>query len=80
MTARRSSGRRRRRAGRKPSGKPIRDRQVMIRLTDDELAAVSAAAAAEQRPVSDWYRAAGEDRIARVPGAVARQEAVDDAG
>lgn len=59
-------------AGRKPSGRPLRDRQVMLRLTKAELDAAREAAIADGRVdlkgeavVSDWYRAAGELAIAR---------------
>jgi hypothetical protein len=59
-------------AGRPRSTSPVRDRQVMLRLTADELAAARAAAIRDGRVtpggkpvVSDWYRAAGALAIAR---------------
>lgn len=73
MTRRRPKvGGRRAGAGRKPTGAPLRDRQVMLRLTAAELGAARAAAEADGRitaagkpVISDWYRAAGELAIAR---------------
>ena len=73
MTRRRSKvGGARPGAGRKPTGRPVRDRQVMVRLTEAELEAARVAAVADGRidkrgepVVSDWYGAAGELAIAR---------------
>lgn len=59
-------------AGRPPSGRPVRDQQVMLRLTTAELEAARTAATVDGRVdaagkpvISEWYRAAGELAIAR---------------
>lgn len=51
-------------AGRPLSADPLR-RKVTVKVTDALLQAVEDAAAAEQRKVSDWGRAAFELAIAR---------------
>lgn len=64
MTRRPKVGGKRKGAGRPPSANPRRNK-VTIKLTDSQHAAVQAAAAAEDRSVSDWGNAAIDLAIAR---------------